>query len=62
MTTSIKFKSSPSILTPELRGILIDLLKEFEDVFVYSVKKMPGIYPEKIVHRQNVDPNLKPDC
>lgn len=46
----------------ELRGILISLLKEFQDVFAHRVEEMPEIDPEIAVHRLNVHPGLKPVC
>lgn len=44
-----------SSLSLELRGILIDLLKEFQDVFACSVEEMSGIDPDIAVHQLNVD-------
>lgn len=43
-----------------LGGILINLLKEFQDVFVYSVEEMSRIDLEIVIHWLNVDPNMEP--
>lgn len=51
-----------SSLAPELLEILINLLKEFQDAFAYSVEEMSGIDPEIVVCLLNVDPNMKPIC
>ena len=49
-----------SALAPDLKNELLRLLKEFEDVFAYSVEEMSGIVPKVAVHKVNVDPSLKP--
>ncbi|XP_050242309.1 uncharacterized protein LOC126691300 [Quercus robur] len=47
-------------LSPEMRSRLIKFLKENLDVFAWSHEDMPGISPEVIQHRLNVDPSRKP--
>ncbi|XP_050260119.1 uncharacterized protein LOC126705272 [Quercus robur] len=47
-------------LSPEMRTRLIKFLKENLDVFAWSQEDMPGISPEVIQHRLNVDPSRKP--
>ncbi|XP_023894321.2 uncharacterized protein LOC112006266 [Quercus suber] len=47
-------------LSPEMRTKLIQFLKENLDVFAWSHDDMPGISPEVIQHRLNVDPKRKP--
>ncbi|XP_050259739.1 uncharacterized protein LOC126704771 [Quercus robur] len=47
-------------LSPEMRARLIKFLKGNLDVFAWSHEDMPGISPEIIQHRLNVDPNRKP--
>ncbi|XP_056697782.1 uncharacterized protein [Spinacia oleracea] len=39
---------------------LVHLLREFEDIFAFTVEEMPGIDPAVAVHKLNVDPNFKP--
>lgn len=55
---TLRIKSS---FTLYLRGILLNLLKKFQDVFACSVEQMPGINPEIVIHQLN-DPSLKPVC
>ncbi|XP_050258827.1 uncharacterized protein LOC126703798 [Quercus robur] len=47
-------------LSPEMRAKLIKFLKGNLDVFAWSHEDMPGISPEIIQHRLNVDANRKP--
>ena len=47
-------------LSPRMRAKLIQFLKENLDVFAWSHKDMPGIAPEIIQHKLNVNPNRKP--
>ena len=44
------------MLSPEMRTRLIRFLKENLDVFAWSHEDMPGISPEVIQHKLNVDP------
>ncbi|KAL5568714.1 hypothetical protein UlMin_025289 [Ulmus minor] len=46
----------------QVQGIknLIIFLREHRDVFAWSHEDMPGIDPNVIVHRLNIDPNFKP--
>ncbi|KAL5568843.1 hypothetical protein UlMin_025418 [Ulmus minor] len=46
----------------QVQGIknLIIFLREHRDVFAWSHEDMPGIDPNVIVHRWNIDPNFKP--
>jgi len=39
---------------------LVDLLREYQDVFTFGPKEMPGINPTTMEHRLNVDPSHKP--
>ena len=47
-------------LSPEMKTRLIRFLKENLDVFAWSHEDMPGISPEVIQHKLNVDPGQKP--
>ena len=48
------------MLSPEMRTRLIQFLKENLDVFAWSHENMPGIVPEVIKHKLNVNPERKP--
>ena len=43
-----------------MRTRLIRFLKENLDVFAWSHENMPGIVPEVIKHKLNVNPERKP--
>ena len=43
-------------LSPEMRAKLVQFLKENLDVFAWSHEDMPGISPEVIQHRLNINP------
>ena len=47
-------------LSPEMRRRLIQFLKENLDIFAWSHEDMPGIFPEVIQHKLNVNPERKP--
>ena len=47
-------------LSPGMRTRLIHFLKENLDVFAWSHEDMPGISPEVIQHKLNVNPERKP--
>ena len=47
-------------LSPEMRTRLIQFLKENLDVFAWSHEDMPGISPEVIQHKLNVNLERKP--
>ena len=47
-------------LSPEMRTKLVQFLKENLDVFAWSHEDMPGISPEVIQHKLNVNPERKP--
>ncbi|KAL5565596.1 hypothetical protein UlMin_028760 [Ulmus minor] len=49
-----------SALTGQFKEDLIIFLREHRDVFAWSYEDMPGIDPNVIVHRLNIDPNFKP--
>ncbi|KAL5556509.1 hypothetical protein UlMin_038745 [Ulmus minor] len=53
---------TPTTNIPNKNGSedLIIFLREHRDVFVWSHEDMPGIDPNVIVHRLNIDPNFKP--
>lgn len=46
-------------INPMLRVNMIRLLRENTGVFSFSVDQMPGIYPYVIVHRVNVERNIR---
>ncbi|KAL8125842.1 hypothetical protein AgCh_013223 [Apium graveolens] len=46
-------------LEEPLRGKLVKFLQENSDVFAWSAADMPGIDPELITHKLNVDPSRK---
>ena len=46
-------------LSPKIRTRLIQFLKENLDVFAWSHEDMPGISPEVIQHKLNVNPKRK---
>ena len=48
------------MLSPEMRTRLIQFLKENLDVFALSHEDMPGIAPEVIQHKLNVNSEQKP--
>ena len=39
---------------------LVELLKEYQDVFAWQYHEMPGIDPELVAHSLNVEPGTKP--
>ena len=47
-------------LSDKGRGKLVDLLKEYKDVFAWSNQEMPGLSPSLVTHKLKVDPNAKP--
>ena len=47
-------------LSPEMRSMLVQFLKENLDVFAWSHKDMLGISPKVIEHKLNVNPEKKP--
>ena len=47
-------------LSPAMRARLVQFLKENLDVFAWSHENMPGISPEVIQHKLNVNPERKP--
>ena len=55
MTTKIG-----TTLSPEIRSMLVQFLKENLDVFAWSHEDMPGISPKVIEHKLNVNPEKKP--
>ncbi|XP_077232324.1 uncharacterized protein LOC143868694 [Tasmannia lanceolata] len=48
------------VLIGKIRTDLINFLRANKDVFAWSASDMPGIYPEVIVHKLNVDTSFKP--
>ena len=48
------------MLSLEMRTRLVQFLKENLDVFAWSHEDMPGISPEVIQHKLNVDLERKP--
>ncbi|KAL5555088.1 hypothetical protein UlMin_037324 [Ulmus minor] len=53
---------TPTTSIPNENGSenLIIFLREHRDIFAWSHEDMPGIDPNVIVHRLNIDPNFKP--
>ncbi|PON89085.1 hypothetical protein TorRG33x02_151600 [Trema orientale] len=49
-----------SKVIPKQRAKLEHFLIEYKDIFAWSHKDMPGIDPEAIVHKLNVDLDIKP--
>ena len=47
-------------LSPEMRSMLVQFLKENLDVFAWSHENMPSISPKVIKHKLNVNPEKKP--
>ena len=47
-------------LSPEIRSMLVQFLKENLDVFAWSHEDMPGISPRVTKHKLNVNPKKKP--
>jgi len=47
-------------LSVQERQQLVDLLKEYSDVFAWSYQDMPGLDPEIIVHKLPIRPECKP--
>ena len=47
-------------LSPEIRTKLVQFLKENLDIFAWSHEDMPGISPEVIQHKLNVNSERKP--
>ena len=48
------------MLSLEMRTRLVQFLKENLNVFTWSHEDMPGISPEVIQHKLNVNPERKP--
>ena len=49
-----------TMLSPEMRKRLVQFLKENLNIFAWSHEDMPGISPEVIQHKLNVNPKRKP--
>jgi len=47
-------------LAPPIKDVIISLLQQYQDVFAFEPLEMPGIAPEVMQHRLNVDPSHKP--
>jgi hypothetical protein len=46
-------------LSVEERAHLVELLKEYQDVFAWQYNEMPGIDPKLVAHSLNVEPGTK---
>jgi hypothetical protein len=46
-------------LSVEERMHLVELLKEYQDVFAWQYDEMPGINPELVAHSLNVEPGTR---
>ena len=55
-----KTKRIGTTLSPEMKSMLVQFLKENLDVFAWSHKDMPDISPKVIKHKLNVNPEKKP--
>ncbi|KAL2232443.1 UNVERIFIED_CONTAM: hypothetical protein Sindi_1424300 [Sesamum indicum] len=49
-----------SQMTAEMETMMIDFLRSNNDLFAWSPSDFQGINPEIIVHRLNIDPQVKP--
>ncbi|KAL6125282.1 hypothetical protein ACLB2K_073341 [Fragaria x ananassa] len=49
-----------SNLSIEERKHLVELLKEFNDVFTWNYEEMPGLNPSLVCHTLNMEPGAKP--
>ena len=49
-----------AIANEELSSSLKNLLREYKDIFAFTVEEMPGIDPSLAVHRLTVYPDAKP--
>ena len=47
-------------LSPEMKSMLVQFLKENLNIFAWSHEDMPGISPRVIEHKLNVNPEKKP--
>uniref|UniRef100_A0A2N9I710 Uncharacterized protein n=1 Tax=Fagus sylvatica TaxID=28930 RepID=A0A2N9I710_FAGSY len=47
-------------LSAEERMHLVELLKEYQDVFAWQYDEMPGIDPKLVAHSLNVEPGTRP--
>jgi hypothetical protein len=47
-------------LSVEERMHLVELLKEYQDVFAWQYDEMPGIDPKLVAHSLNVEPGTRP--
>ena len=47
-------------LSQEIKAPLIELLKEYKDVFAWAYDEMPGLDPSLVVHRLNIAPGTIP--
>ena len=49
-----------SQLCPEVKKGLIDLLREYSNVFAWSYQDMPGLDSEIVEHRLSLNPECPP--
>jgi hypothetical protein len=65
----IDLSSNPNVHKPvsisaslsiEERMHVVELLKEYQDVFAWQYDEMPGIDPKLVVHSLNVEPGTRP--
>ena len=47
-------------LSTEERMHLVELLKEYQDIFAWQYDEMPRIDPELVAHSSNVEPGTRP--
>jgi len=47
-------------LSPSEKEDLINLIREYIDVFAWNYEDMPGLDPQIVMHRLNLNPDTKP--
>ena len=47
-------------LAPTVKEAIVTLLRQYQDVFAFEPSEMPGIAPEIMQHKLNVDPSHRP--
>ena len=57
---TIKTTRIEMTLSPEMKSMLVQFLKENLDVFAWSHEDLPGISSKVIEHKLNVNPEKKP--
>ena len=47
-------------LDPETRARMVEVLREYQDVFAYEASEMPGLDPKIMCHEHNIKEGYKP--